>query len=172
MEIAVFSGGIRIKTKQATLFVELLEEKVKNPVDATLLLGTNQTKQLFSENLGVIFQGAGEYEVKGVKITGFRAEGDVMYTLSADGMTVFVGKVTSALKAKDKLHEHDMALFIADEVLTQATMGQLNGTVLVFSGEKAGENMQAFGKEAVTPINKYSLTKDKLPSETEFVLLG
>ncbi len=173
MEIAILNGnGLRIKGKQATLVVDPGETKGKVTADATLLLGVSQTSRLFQEDLGVVFQGPGEYEVKGIKITGFKAEGETMYTLTVDGLSVFVGKVTSSIKAKDKLHEHDVAVLFADEVLPQATMGLLNPSAIVFYGEKTADNTKAFGKEAVAPTNKYTTSKDKLPQETEFVILG
>lgn len=173
MEIAYLSGnGLRIKGKQATFVVDPQDTKGKITGDATLLLGTSQTTKLFSEELGVVFQGPGEYEVKAVKVTGFRAEGETMYTLSIDGLSVFVGRVSSSMKAKDKLHEHDIAVLLADDVLSQATMGLLNPNAIVFYGEKASDNTKAFGKEDALAANKYATTKDKLPQETEFVILG
>jgi hypothetical protein len=173
MEIAFLPGNsIRIKGKQATLIVDPADTKGKVTGDAALLLGDSHTQHVFREDVGVVFQGAGEYEVKGVKITGFKAEGETMYTISVDGLSVFVGKVTSSIKAKDKLHEHDLAVLFADEVLPQATMGLINPNVILFYGEKAGENTKAFGKEDVSPVNKYVTTKDKLPQEKEFIVFG
>lgn len=173
MEIAFLPGNsLKIKGKQATLIVDPADPKGKITGDAALLLGTSHTAQIFREDVGVVFQGAGEYEIKGVKITGFKAEGETMYTISVDGLSIFVGKVSSSIKAKDKLHEHDIAALFADEVLPQATMGLVNPNVILFYGEKAGENTKAFGKEDVSPVNKYVTTKDKLPQEKEFVILG
>lgn len=173
MEIAFLNGnGLKMKGKQATLVVDLVDTKGKVAADATLLLGTSQTSVLFKEDLGVVFQGPGEYEVKGVKVTGFKAEGETMYTVTIDGMSVFVGKVTSSIKAKDKLHEHDIAVLLADDILTQATLGLLNPKAILFYGEKVTENTKSFGKEEVSPVAKYVTTKDKLPAETEFVILG
>ncbi len=173
MEIAFVQGnGLKIKGKQATLVVDVQDTKGKVVSDAVLLLGNPQTPILFREDLGVVFQGPGEYEVKGVKVTGFKAEGETMYTISIDGLMVFVGKVSSSIKAKDKLHEHDVAVLLADEVLSQATMGLLNPHAILFYGEKSEENTKSFGKEAVAPVGKYVTTKDKLPQETEFAILG
>lgn len=172
MEIAILPGNsLKIKGKQATLLVDP-GEKNKTISDGTLLLGTRTSTVLFNEELGVVLQGAGEYEVKGMKITGFRVEGDVMYTVSVDGLSVFVGKVTSAIKAKDKLHEHDVVVLQSDEVLTQATLGVFNAHVTLFYGEKAVDNMKAFGKESTPAVNKYATSKDKLPTESELVLLS
>ncbi|HEX7042422.1 MAG TPA: hypothetical protein VF189_04170 [Patescibacteria group bacterium] len=173
MEIALLpDNGLKIKGKQVTFVVDSLSAKGKLSADAVLLLGTSQTKDLFSEGLGVVFQGPGEYEIKGAKVTGFRAEGETMYTLSIDGVSVLVGKVTSAAKAKDKLHEHDVAVLMADEMLPQAIMGVMNPSVVSFYGEKAVENTKSFGGENITPVGKYVTTKDKLPSEKELVVLG
>lgn len=171
MEIAVVGNSLRIKGKQVTLLVGNPNEKIKNPVDALLLLGNESTKTLFSDMYGVAFQAPGEYEVKGAKITGFSAESDVMYTVSLDGLSVFIGKISSSLKAKDRLHEHDIAVLQSDETLSQAALGFLNPRGIVFYGTKATENLKAFGKD-IPAASKYLVTKDKLPQETEFVLLA
>ena len=147
------------------------DKKTKVPVEATLLVGKERSTELSEEATGVLFQGAGEYEVRGTKITGFSMENGVMFTIHIDNLNVFVGTVSSAVQAKDKLHEHDMAILFADEVLGQTTMGILNASVLLFVGEKAEENAKAFDKPFQT-VGKYTVTKDKLPQETEFVFLG
>jgi len=148
-----------------------MDAKGKQAGDATLLTGTLTTPEFFSPDTGVVFEGAGEYEVKGTKITGFRGGEEVMYTVTLDGMSVFVGTVTSTEKVKDKLHEHDVAILFANDVLSQGVMGVLNANVFIFVGEKEDENAKAFGKEA-TKVSKYAVTKDKLPAEKEFVFLG
>lgn len=171
MEIAyVDSTSVRIKGKQVTLLVNPTA-KNKVPADATILTGTERLTDFFNENTGVLFQGPGEYEVKGTKVTGFTMNSDVMYTIMIDGMAVFVGTVSAAMQAKDKLHEHDVAVLLANEVLSQTTMGILNARALIFVDEKAEENAKAFGKE-LQKVGKYAVTKDKLPAETEFIFLG
>lgn len=172
MEIAyIHEKNAKIKGKQVTLITDLPEGKSKIVSDGVLLLGTQRSPEFAREELGIIFQGPGEYEVKGTKITGFKTNEEAMYTVTLDGMSVFVGNVSSAEKTKDTLHEHDIALLFADEVLSQATMGVLNAKVLIFLGEKTGENAKAFDKQ-MQKVNKYAVTKDKLPVETEFVFLG
>lgn len=171
MEIAYLSEkNVRIKGKQVTLVTQL-SEKSKTPSDAVLLVGKETSPTFISEAVGVVFQGAGEYEIKGTKITGFKVEDEVMYTVQLDGISLFVGDVSSALKMKDKLHEHDVAICFANDLLSQNVMGVLNARVFLFVDGMAEENAKAFGKEFV-PVNKYAITKDKLPAETEFVFLG
>lgn len=173
MEIAIQNGNtVRIKGKVANFLINPDASKVKIPADGALLMGDNKTSEFFQENLGVVFQGAGEYEVKGAKVTGVRVESDTVYTISIDGVSVYVGKASTTTKAKDKLHEHDLVLLEADEVLTQAVMGQLSPRVSLFYGEKAVETLKSFGKEGIEVSSRYSVTKDKLPTETTFVLLG
>lgn len=172
MEIAYIAENIlRLKGKQVTLLTNLSQGKSKTPSDGVLLLGKNRDTTFFREETGVIFQGPGEYEIKGTKITGFKVDEDVMFTVHMDGMSVFVGNISSSLKMKDKLHEHDIAVLFADEVLSQAVMGVLNASALIFTGEKSEENAKVFDKP-MSVVGKYAVTKDKLPSETEFVFLG
>ena len=172
MEITyIDEKNVRIKGQQVSLTTQLPAGKVKTPTDAVILLGTNRSTEFFDTDAGVVFQGSGEYEVKGTKITGFSAGEEVMFTVRLDGLSVFVGQVTGAMAMKDKLHEHDIAVLIADDVLSEAVMGMLSARVFVFLGEKSDENAKAFEK-TVTKVGKYVVTKDKLPAETEFVFLG
>lgn len=172
MDITYLSEkNLRIKGKQATLSINLPEGKAKSISDAVLLLGMSRTSDFFQEELGVVIEGPGEYEIKGTKITGFKTGDEVMYTVMVDGMSVFVGNVSSADKMKEKLHEHHVAILFADDALSQAVMGVLNASVLIFVGSKTEDNAKAFDKQ-MTKVGKYSVTKDKLPQETEFVFLG
>ncbi len=172
MEISYITPtNVRIKGKQVTLVTNLPAGKSKTPADGSLLLGTEQSKEFFTEESGIIFQGPGEYEVKGTKITGFKIDEEVMYTVTMEGMAVFVGNVTSAVMFKEKLHEHDVAVLFANDVLSQTVMGVINARVLIFVGEKAEENAKAFDKPHAI-VGKYVVTKDKLPQETEFIFLG
>src|SRR5260221_6667515 len=164
MEIAYISErNAKIKGKQVTLVTDLPEGKNKIVSDGVLLLGAKRSPEFLSTELGIIFQGPGEYEVKGTKITGFKTGEEAMYTVTLDGISLFVGNVSSAEKMKDKLHEHDVALLFCNEVLSQATMGVINARVLIFMGEKDSETAKAFGKEG-TVAAKYVVTKDKLPA--------
>ena len=172
MEVAFINEkNLRIKGKQGVLTTNLPAGKGKLASDALLLLGMERTSSFTHEDSGVIIQGPGEYEIKGTKITGFKTDEEVMYTVTIDGLSVFVGNVTSATKTKDKLHEHNIAILFADDVLNQTVMGVLNADVLIFTGAKTEENAKAFDK-TFQKIGKYAITKDKLPAETEFVFLG
>ncbi len=173
MDVALISpDSVKIKTKQALFVVGSFDEKAKFAPNATLLLGNTQTTTLFSENYGVVFQGPGEYETKGVKVTGFQSENQTMYTVSADGLSIFVGKISSSLLSKDTLHEHDIAILSCDEIINQSIMGFLNAHVIIFYGEKTNECIKVIGKEVGSSVGKYAVVKEKLPSETEVVMLG
>lgn len=170
MEISyIDEKNVRLKGKQVSLTTQL--GKAKNPSDSVLLIGKEHSTEYMSKDSGVVFQGAGEYEIKGTKVTGFTAGDESMYTVRLDGLTIFVGPVSAALIMKDKLHEHDVVVLLADDILTEPVMAVFNARVFVLFGEKAQENMKAREKESPA-VNKYVVTKDKLPTETEFVLLG
>ena len=169
MEISSIDPGIRIKGKQIVLTTFI--GKSKTPSDAVLLVGEEHVTTFFDRDSGVVFQGDGEYEVKGTKITGFSANGKSMYTVRLEGMSIFVGPVSGAMSMKDKLHEHDVVILLSDDVLSETVMGIFNAKVFLFYGEKAIDSMKAFEKTSPA-VNKYVATKDKLPAETEFILLG
>ncbi len=172
MEVSSISQrSVKIKGKQVIFLVNPEEGKNKISADASLLLGTTRSQYFFHEDGEVIFQGAGEYEVKAAKTTGFKVENETMFTISLDGMSVFVGNSSSCMKAKDKLHEHDIAIIDADDVLSQTSLGFLSAKVIIFFGDKLEENAKAYGKE-LQKTTKYTITKEKLPQEVEFIFLG
>src|SRR6185437_5883754 len=102
MEIAFLQkSGLRIKGKTAT-FVASPEGSVA--ANAILLLRPNVD---FVSEEAVILQGAGDYEIGGVKITGLRNEKGVLYSMNIDGMDVVVGSIALLSAMQHKLKEHN-----------------------------------------------------------------
>lgn len=169
MEIALLSkSGIRIKGKQASL---AMDPSDKAAYDAVLLLAKQPEEVTKPEN-GIIVTGAGEYEVGGIKITSLRSENDLLYSVIVDGVEVLVGKLGVLEQMQHKLKEHQIVVVYCDAEGSSSFITSLAEKLVMFYGEKAKEISDAFGKENVKVMSKYSSTKDKLPTEVETILLA
>lgn len=169
MEVALVSPEtIRLKGKTAAFVVDPVAGKVKLSGDAVLLL-KEHVSSVDVEGSRLTIAGPGEYEISGVKITGVRTGDVTNYFLTLDSITILVG-AASSLKGKENLRDVDMVILLADSVVDQSALATIANKVAMFYGPQTQENATALGK-TVEPVNKYVVTKDKLPQEMEVVLL-
>jgi hypothetical protein len=168
MEIAIIpQASLRIKGKQMTLGVDQVD---KTNSRGTIILHANP-KDLKQIEDNVIINGAGEYEVGGIKINGTRSGQHVVYGMNVDGVEILIGKISALDSMQHKLKEHHIVVSLCDEIVTASFLTSLASNVVIFYGPKAAEISQAFGKDTVKPMPKYQTTKDKLPAEVETVIL-
>lgn len=173
MEIALLnSQTIRLRGKQTTLLIDPQLSKGKTQTDGTLFFSRMSADFPidFLEGNKIIIDGAGEYEVGGVKISGYKQENKFYYEISLDNVDVLTANASILMKAKE-LRESTVAVIRADVLVDQAIITALNPSVLVFYGEKATEALKALGSETLSPVSKFSLTKEKIPTDTQVVLL-
>jgi hypothetical protein len=167
MEIALLTkSGLRIKGKQASLAIDPVD---KATYEAVLLLSKTPDEVVNTDT--ILITGAGEYEIGGIKVSGMRSESDLLYSITVDGVEVLVGKLDVLEKMQHKLKEHKIVVVNCTTEAGASFITSLAENVVMFYGEKANEISASFGKENVKPMNKYSSTKDKLPTEVETVLL-
>lgn len=171
MEIALISPtAIKLKGKQASFVVDPIVTRAKQQADAAFITGgVADTDASGIEGSRVTFSGPGDYEVGGIKISGVRSNGRVVYYLSLDGITIMVG-AASSVKGKE-MREAQVVALLADELIDQSALATMNASAVLFYGEKAAENITALGKTA-EGIAKYVTTRDKLPTEMEVILLS
>ncbi|SRR5258706_5306141 len=168
MDFAILSeNGIKIKGKQSLILVDSSSLKAKAPADAILQLLSQNTP----EDKVLLIQGPGEYETKGTKVTGARTDGEMWYEIIMEGVDILVARATTITRIKDKLRDFDVALIYADDVISQQALGVISPSVFIAYGDKAKETIVSLGKQN-GEVNKYTTTKDKLPSEMEIVLLA
>jgi len=166
MEIALLpKSALRIKGKNATFVIN-----PQGSVAANAVMLFDPNADLDSEE-AVVLKGAGEYEIGGVKITGSRNETSVLYSLNVDGIEVITGPIALLSAMQHKLKEHNVVLVHCDEVADASFLTSLAINAVLFSGEKAPEVAQAFEKEKLQTMTKYSASLGKLPAEMETVLL-
>lgn len=167
MEIALLPKSVlRIKGKTTTFVVN-----PQSVVAANAILLLDPTAE-FSSDEAVILQGAGEYEIGGVKINGLRNEKGVLYSMNIDGMEVVVGTITLLSSMQHKLKEHNVVIVNCEEVTDASFLTALAVNAVLFYGEKASEVAEGFEKEKLQKMNKYSASLGKLPAEMETILLN
>ncbi len=172
MEVSKISErGIKVKSKVALLGINPVEGR--GPFDGILLLERSLLQEKFStEGNPVVIVGPGEYEIKGVKFNGFEKEQLFIYSGRIDNMRVSFLKSSSLTKIKDIIEGSEIVLIDADMVVDQKSVAALNANVVVLYGPHATESTKVLGKESVTAVPKYTITKEKLPSELDVIVLS
>lgn len=168
MEIAlVHKTDLRVKGKSATFIVNPTSTPVAN---AALLL--NDSSDQFGADDIVIIHGPGDYEVGGVKITGFKHEKGVVYSMNVDNITIVLGKIETLSAMQHKLKEHNVVVALCTEGANAAFLTSLAENAIIVYGEKAAETAQGFEKEKLKTLNKYVGAAGKLSAELETILLN
>ena len=177
MEITYFPKNcIKIKGKHSALVVDPIKS-VKTSAPAVVLLNTvKDTASLLSSELEkesrVVIVGPGEYEVSGLKITGSRYEGDeTVYTVLIDNIEILLTKGSVLEKVHTKVKEHQIVICNANTMVSGSSILAVSPKLVILYGEKAKEVASQMGK-TLKPVNKLSVTGDKIPLEVEVVLLG
>ena len=119
----------------------------------------------------VVIDGPGEYEIGGVKISGTRSEGEVLYNLNVEGVEILLGKLSALEKQQHKLKEQDIVVAYVDSMTNASFVTSLASSVVIYYGEQASELVAKFGKGNVVTMQKYSGLAGKLPQEVETVIL-
>lgn len=166
MEIALLPKSVlRVKGKTATFVVN---PQVAVAANAVLMFDPGAEND--SEE-AVVLNGAGEYEIGGVKITGLRNEKSVLYSMNIDGVEIVVGSIALLSAMQHKLKEHNVVVVNCDETTDASFLTSLAVNAVLFTGENATVVAQGFEKEKLQTSNKYSASLGKLPAEMETVLL-
>lgn len=173
MEVTLLGPhSVRIKSKTSIIAVNPVGIKGKVAADCVLLF----TKDIASQHISLEFEapilaGPGEYEVKGLKLTGLGKTDAIAYVGRIDSLDVCITKASLLSQTKDTLSEYTMVILEEDVLTDAAQLAKLGASIVIIYGEKAVEFVKASGKE-ITPVSKYAVTREKLPGESEIVLLG
>ncbi len=168
MEITLLSKHtVRIKGKKTTL---VLDPDTQVDADAILTLNNNAISGKVQPDQ-LIIQGAGEYEVGGIKISVYANGGEYLYDMTIDNTRVVAAQSQILQRMKEKLTDRDILLFHASEELNPALVTQLSPQAVVLYGEHSMVTAKALGKDAQPAVKKYQVTKEKLPVEMEVVIL-
>lgn len=171
MEISLQSpNSLKIKGKKATLGINPQDKAAT--LNLAILLGNPAKSSLKIPDDIVVIDGPGEYEAAGVKITGMRADGQTVYSFNVDGVDILLGTRQALEKAQQKLKEHNVTLVYTAVEGEASFATALSVNAMVFFGESAKPVADQLAKEEKKQTTKYQITAEKLPTETETVLLA
>lgn len=166
MEISLVSAKVlKIKGKKTTFLVNPTEKL--SEINAALYFH----EILSYEGDIVKIAGAGDFEVGGVKVVGYRSEESVIYSMGIDGVDLLIGECKALERMQHKVKEHMVLVVKADEVVDCSFATSLGVNAVLFYGEKASEVVHGLAKENVMETNKFQTTLDKLPAEMQTILL-
>ena len=175
MDIAILDTNfIKIRGKRACFVVdpETSKSKAKIAADAIILLkDPNDSDFSNIENYRVVIKRPGEYEVNGIMIAGRQTDGGIGYKIIVDGVNIVLGKTSDIAKILDKIDSCQLLILNADSEINQAIVSSLEPNIVILYGEKSIEGVKMDKKNSL-PVQKYSLTKEKLPEEMEVVVFS
>ena len=155
MEVSITSkNGVRLAARSAKILIE--DNKITFP-------GTND----------LIIDGPGEYEVKGMMVTGVPVGEDTAYVIHSDVATAGVlTNVTDTLSgdALEQLSELDV-LFIAAEGYELIGKLEPKYVVPLGSGDALKKFLDEMGATAVDPVAKLKVSNRDIPEETTVAVL-
>lgn len=173
MDITILSkDSLKIKIKKTTVIIDPNKETPKTDADAILALSENVDKERINE-YRVLINGAGEYEVSGLKISAFLATTDLIFSFNLETCEAILAKASSLSKiSTDKIKDYSVVVVNADSDINQSIITSMEPRIIIVYGEKANEAVKTLGKENLVKSSKVSINEDKLPEETEIYLLS
>jgi hypothetical protein len=173
MDIAVISqDSIKLKIKKTSLIANPRSSITKTEADAIIVTDKNIDASRVND-YRVLIEGAGEYEVSGLKIIVSRIEDSLMFNFIHENTEAIMA--SSSVLAKlptDKIKEYPIAIINVDTPLPENVITSMEPRVIILYGAHAKEAARTLGKENISPSSKVSFSEDKLPEETEIYLLS
>jgi hypothetical protein len=163
---------LKIKSKKVNLAIDPREKISKFDAEAVLLTeGVFDASRI--NDYRVIIDGPGEYEVSGLKISGIKSDGGIIYELISDNTNILVAKASVLEKIPtDKLDDYKIVVINVDSELNQSVIIAMEPRVVILYGQNKKEGAKKIGSESIPVSSKISLSEDKLPEELEVMLLG
>jgi len=173
MEIAVVDKStIRIKGKNVNFIVDPTSSISKVSSDAILFLSQPENLDTAVSKVAdarVVINGPGSYEVNGARISAENEDGKLLYSINIDGINIFLGLASAALKKSDK-NACNILILNTDTDTKESNISSFEPSVVVYYGQNAETAVKLLGKE-YQAVSKFSQTADKLPQDTLVVLL-
>ena len=168
----VGESSLKIKSKKTSLAIDPLTSIQKFDADAILLTGKEGDINRVTD-YRVVITGPGEYEVSGLKIVAVRTDGDLIFSLVSENVRTLVAKVSSLKQiSTEKIGDYQIVVINADADASESMITAMEPNIVVLYGLKAKEAAKALGKEDTAVQAKVSLAEDKLPEETQVLVLG
>lgn len=165
-------NSIRIKSKKSSLIIDPASSLGKTEAESWVKLSNiSDFSSSKIEGARVGFTGPGEYEVGGIKISLVKAGNESVGFFDVDGVSILAGTGAALEKVGEKVENAEIVIVNADAEFNYSNITSFEPKVLVVYGEKQDEVKKALGKDGQV-MNKFSVTKDKLADEMQFILLG
>ena len=173
MDVAILGdNAVKIRSKNASFVVDPVKTISKVSADAILLLSNNtdtDTSRVLDQR--IIICGLGEYEVGTVKISGIKVVSGILYSLLLDSIQVVLGKVSDISRLYDNTPSCQIAILKVDDYL-KSIAAKLEPKIIVLYGDRKIEGAETLGKQGIQPVQKFTMTKDKMLDEMEVIVLG
>lgn len=171
MDISIVSkNSIKLKGKLATFIVDPSKEMPKIQADAVILLNSDYIDVSRVGDFRIIINGAGEYEINGVKISGTTTPKGVLYKLLIDDLSIILGR-TSESKTEG-FSSCQIAVINTDAEFNESFVTALEPKITVIYGNAKAESAKVLGLENPTFVPKVTITKEKLPEKMEVIILN
>lgn len=167
MEIALVEGGIKLKGKAASISIN----SSKDLSSYQAFLSLMKLEKLPKGEI-LMIDGAGEYEISGIKISGVGSDQEVVYTLTIDSVIVTVGTLTALEKLHSKLPEAHVVVVDAVSDGNPAFVSAISTNAVIFTGMFGKTVAEKVAKTGLQEMNKYQIAADKLPTEMQTILLA
>lgn len=171
MEVTLLSDtSIKIKGKQAGIVVNP-QKATKASADAVIFTSFTPESVSGIEGQRLIINGPGEYEIGGIKITGYRVADALSYLIIVDGVDVAVVHAQHVFAMQEIIKEAHCVVVCTDVLVDASAIAKLSPQVVVLYGKENDASAKALGKDTVTHTGKFQTTFEKLPQEMEVVVL-
>lgn len=119
----------------------------------------------------IVFSGPGEYETHGIAVSGIASEnGNVIYNIMVDGVNVVhLGNLGQSKLTEAQVSEIGQVDVLLLPAGSADVVPDLEPKIVIPMDESL---LKSLGKENVTPVPKLVITKEKLPEETEIIVLS
>lgn len=164
--------SVKIRGKNVSFVIDPTVKIQKFAADAVVFLKDIENKPAVERvtDYRVIIKGAGEYEVAGARILGIKSNGNFLYSFSIDNIGVFVAR-TSGLSKSQETGDYNILILNVDSDFRDPMVTSFSPSVVILYGEKAADAVRVLGKES-SKSEKFSVVSDKLPLETQVVMLS
>ena len=171
VDVSILSkDSIKIKGKSASFVIDPQTTIQKVAGDAIIFLKEQDESGVARvTDFRVVIKGSGEYEVSGARILVTNADGNLLYSLNIDGISILLAR-TSALLKLQETGEYNILVLNVDSDFKDPMVTSFSPSVVILYGEKATDAVLGLGKQA-SKSQKFSATSDKLPIEMQVILL-
>lgn len=163
MEISRLQDSIKIKTKTVSLVVE-----PHGINDAEVEIFTEDSSKFFQKNDGekLIIKGPGDYEIKGVAISGERKGDDVIYRINDGQYTIILASLSAVSKIEIEDDESIGAVVLKlNSKFDEGAVAPLSSSLILLYGDEANAPQNNTSKREKVNLRK----KDELDSSLVFL---